>query len=105
MDRTNIKKVLGTEMIDILPGSDMNGARVFWFRFGKWNPADFTQEIGLQISALIAQVALLDTTTPMNSIIAIYDLKDTSFSHAKSVTPSFAKKMTAFLTVNIFEST
>ncbi|XP_044742840.1 alpha-tocopherol transfer protein-like [Chrysoperla carnea] len=97
IQRPLMKQVLGSEVIDIIPNCDSEGRRVFWFRFGKWNPRDFPPEAGLHVAALIAQLALLESI-PLESIISVYDLKDTSFAHAKNVTPSFAKRMVAFLT-------
>lgn len=89
--------VFGDGVVNVLESRDALGRRVLWFRSCNWQPSIVTPDQLLQAGALSSELTFLEPGTQRAGLVIIYDMKDFGLSHLRSVTPSFARRMTFFM--------
>ncbi|XP_039279308.1 alpha-tocopherol transfer protein-like isoform X2 [Nilaparvata lugens] len=89
--------VFGDGVVNVLEHRDALGRRVLWFRSCNWLPHQVSPDQLLQAGALSSELTFLEPSTQRAGLVIIYDMKDFGLSHLRSVTPSFARRMTFFM--------
>ncbi|XP_021376046.1 alpha-tocopherol transfer protein-like [Mizuhopecten yessoensis] len=92
-----VKHVLDDGVTGVLASRDKEGRRVVIFRPGKWDVARYGLDDIFRTNFLTLSKLIEEEETQVNGIVMVIDLKDLSWSHAKNVSPFYAKRISSLL--------
>ncbi|KAL4217917.1 hypothetical protein ACF0H5_022656 [Mactra antiquata] len=92
-----IKHVLEAGVTGVLQNRDKFGRRVIIFRPGKWDPSKYSIDDIFRTNFLTLSKLVEDEETQVSGIIMLMDLKGMGFSHAKNISPFYAKRIASLL--------
>lgn len=92
-----IKHVLDDGVTGVLPSRDLEGRRVVVFRPGRWDPARYGLDDVFRTNFMTLSKLIQDEETQVNGFVMLIDLKNMGWSHAKCISPFYAKRISSLL--------
>ncbi|KAJ8322385.1 hypothetical protein KUTeg_000856 [Tegillarca granosa] len=92
-----VKHVLEDGVTGVLQHRDKAGCRVIIFRPGKWDPSRYPVDDVFRTNFVTLSKIIQEEETQINGVRMVIDLSNIGWSHAKNISPFYAKRVSALL--------
>ncbi|XP_050418583.1 alpha-tocopherol transfer protein-like isoform X1 [Patella vulgata] len=89
--------VIESKVTGVLDHTDKQGRKVMIVRPGKWDPSQCPLMDIFKLNYLTLSKLIEDEETQVNGVILMVELGEITWTHAKAISPLFAKRLSALL--------
>ncbi|XP_050418587.1 alpha-tocopherol transfer protein-like isoform X2 [Patella vulgata] len=92
--------VIESKVTGVLDHTDKQGRKVMIVRPGKWDPSQCPLMDIFKLNYLTLSKLIEDEETQVNGVILMVELGEITWTHAKAISPLFAKRLSALLQIH-----